>query len=109
MPFSDAPSERPLRRAARSGRSCSRHYARTPMVDTAGYLMVGVAAALVTFVATPIVGSLARPFGWVVQPDERRVHSRPTPDVGGIAMFCGFLAAMGLALCLHRVNALLAL
>ncbi len=76
------------------------------MVDTAGYLMVGVAAALVTFVATPIVGSLARRFGWVVQPDERRVHSRPTPDVGGIAMFCGFLAAMGLAVYLDRFNPL---
>jgi len=76
------------------------------MVDTAGYLMVGVAAALVTFVTTPVVGSIARRFGWVVQPDERRVHSRPTPDVGGIAMFCGFLAAMGLAVYLDRFNPL---
>lgn len=63
------------------------------MPSTGWYLFVGAVAAFVTFAATPIVVRLARHFGWVVAPDERRVHTVPTPDVGGLAMFAGFLAA----------------
>jgi UDP-GlcNAc:undecaprenyl-phosphate GlcNAc-1-phosphate transferase len=67
------------------------------MPDTTDYLIVGAVAAFVTLVTTPIVGAIARRVGWVVQPDDRRVHTMPTPDVGGIAMFLGFVAALGVA------------
>ncbi len=67
------------------------------MPDTAGYLFVGVIAALVTFVSTPFVVKLATRMNWVVEPDERRVHKVPTPDVGGIAMFLGFIVALAIA------------
>ena len=67
------------------------------MPDTAGYLFIGVIAALVTFVATPLVVKLATRMNWVVEPDERRVHKVPTPDVGGIAMFLGFIVALAIA------------
>ena len=67
------------------------------MPDTAGYLFIGAVAAIVTFVTTPIVTRLAHRVGWVVQPDERRVHKVATPDVGGIAMFVGFVVALDLA------------
>ncbi|CAB4363370.1 MAG: undecaprenyl/decaprenyl-phosphate alpha-N-acetylglucosaminyl 1-phosphate transferase [Actinobacteria bacterium] len=63
------------------------------MPGTGAYLLVGAIAAAVTFLTTPIVVRVARRVGWVVQPDERRVHKVATPDVGGIAMFLGFLAA----------------
>jgi len=65
--------------------------------DTAGYLFIGVIAALVTFIATPFVVKLATRMNWVVEPDERRVHKVPTPDVGGIAMFLGFIVALAIA------------
>jgi UDP-GlcNAc:undecaprenyl-phosphate GlcNAc-1-phosphate transferase len=65
--------------------------------DTAGYLFIGVIAALVTFVSTPFVVKLATRMNWVVEPDERRVHKVPTPDVGGIAMFMGFVVALAIA------------
>jgi UDP-GlcNAc:undecaprenyl-phosphate GlcNAc-1-phosphate transferase len=65
--------------------------------DTAGYLFIGVIAALVTFVSTPFVVRLATRMNWVVEPDERRVHKVPTPDVGGIAMFLGFIVALAIA------------
>jgi UDP-GlcNAc:undecaprenyl-phosphate GlcNAc-1-phosphate transferase len=65
--------------------------------DTAGYLFIGVIAALVTFVSTPFVVKLATRMNWVVAPDERRVHKVPTPDVGGIAMFLGFIVALAIA------------
>lgn len=67
------------------------------MPDTAGYLFIGVIAALVTFVSTPFVVKLATRMNWVVEPDERRVHKVPTPDVGGIAMFMGFVVALAIA------------
>ncbi|HQY14718.1 MAG TPA: MraY family glycosyltransferase [Ilumatobacteraceae bacterium] len=67
------------------------------MPGTGAYLVIGAIAAVVTFVTTPIVGRVARRMGWVVEPDERRVHTVATPDVGGIAMFIGFVAAFGVA------------
>ena len=67
------------------------------MPGTAAYLVIGAVAAVVTFAVTPIVGRMARRFGWVVEPDERRVHKVVTPDVGGIAMLIGFLAAFAVA------------
>lgn len=67
------------------------------MPDTAGYLFIGVIAAVVTFVSTPFVVKLATRMNWVVEPDERRVHKVPTPDVGGIAMFMGFIVALAIA------------
>ena len=74
------------------------------MADTSGYLIIGAVAAAVTFGLTPLVGMVARRRGWVVMPDERRVHDRPTPDVGGIAMFAGFAVAMGLAATMDRFS-----
>ncbi len=67
------------------------------MPGTGAYLVVGAIAAVVTFTVTPVVGAIARRFGWVVEPDERRVHTVSTPDVGGIAMFIGFIAAFASA------------
>ncbi len=64
------------------------------MIDAEAYLIVGGVAAAVTLVTTPVVRRLGTRLGWVVPPDERRVHQRPTPTLGGIAMFVGFLAAM---------------
>jgi UDP-GlcNAc:undecaprenyl-phosphate GlcNAc-1-phosphate transferase len=74
------------------------------MPDTVGYLIVGAVAALVTFAVTPIVGWIARRRGWMAEPDARRVHLTPTPDVGGLAMFAGFLAAMFLASRMERFS-----
>ncbi|CAB4715630.1 MAG: undecaprenyl/decaprenyl-phosphate alpha-N-acetylglucosaminyl 1-phosphate transferase [Actinobacteria bacterium] len=67
------------------------------MIGASRYVSVAGVAATVTFVATPLVERFARRVGWVVEPDARRVHTKATPDVGGIAMFLGFLAAMAAA------------
>ncbi len=61
------------------------------------YALVAALAALVTYAATFGVRRLALQNGAVVQPDQRRVHDRPTPTVGGAAMLVAFLVAMGLA------------
>jgi UDP-GlcNAc:undecaprenyl-phosphate GlcNAc-1-phosphate transferase len=67
------------------------------MTSIGGYAAVGAVAAVTTTVATPLVRMLAQRLHWVAPPDERRVHKAPTPDVGGIAMFIGFMAAIGVA------------
>jgi len=76
------------------------------MGDTAGYLIVGIFAMLVTAVSTPIVRAIARQKNWVAVPDERKVHTIPTPNVGGIAMFIGVVAALGLAWNMDRFSPL---
>ncbi len=63
----------------------------------AGYLVVFVVAAVVTAGLAPLVRRLAVRLGAIVEPDERRTHARPTPTLGGLAMFAGFLAGMAAA------------
>lgn len=58
------------------------------------YLVVLAVAAITTLAVTPLVRRLAVRVGAVVRPDERRVHVRPTPTLGGIAMFAGLVAGM---------------
>lgn len=60
-------------------------------------MIVAVTAALITFGATFVVRRLAARFSIIVQPDERRIHERPTPTIGGAAMFAGLLVAMVVA------------
>ncbi len=64
------------------------------MPDLGSFLLIGAVAAVVTFVTTPLVGALARRQGWVYLPNDRTVHQTPLPDVGGLAMYVGFVAAM---------------
>ncbi len=54
-------------------------------------------AAFCTWVLTFVVRRLAVRYSMIVVPDERRVHERPTPTVGGAAMFGGLLVAMAVA------------
>jgi UDP-GlcNAc:undecaprenyl-phosphate/decaprenyl-phosphate GlcNAc-1-phosphate transferase len=64
---------------------------------TSGYLIVGTVAAVTTFVLTPIAAWLSRRWGAVAVPDERRTHAKPTPALGGLALFGGFAVAVALA------------
>ncbi len=51
-----------------------------------------VAALLISFIATPVVKSLAEKVGAVDVPkDGRRMHDHPIPRMGGLAIFLGFL------------------
>ena len=50
-----------------------------------------------TFFSTFVVRRLAVRFSIIVQPDDRRVHERPTPTAGGAAMYLGLLASIVVA------------
>src|SRR5919199_6488678 len=61
------------------------------------YGVVFAVAALLTYVLTPAVWRLAIRWGAVVLPGGRRVHLRPTPTLGGLAMLVAFVVGMGIA------------
>ena len=64
------------------------------------YLIIFLASAGTTFVATPLVRRMVVRLGAVYQPNDRTVHAVPTPTMGGLAMYAGFIVAMGIALVL---------
>lgn len=59
--------------------------------------LVLLVAAAVTYLATGPVRSLLVRTGRVAEIRTRDVHTQPTPSLGGLAMFTGFLAAYALA------------
>jgi UDP-GlcNAc:undecaprenyl-phosphate GlcNAc-1-phosphate transferase len=61
-----------------------------------------VAAALLTLLITPIVVRLARRFGVVDEPNNRRVNETPTPRGGGIAVAIAFLVVAGIILVVNE-------
>lgn len=61
------------------------------------HLIVFAVTALATLVTTPVVAMFARRHNLVVIPDERRTHDRPTPSIGGLAMFAGVAAGLAVA------------
>lgn len=77
------------------------------MGDLNGYLIVGVCAAVVTAMLTPVTRHLSHRFSWgVVMPGPRKVHTKPTPQLGGIAMFGGFVVALAMAWQMDRFGPL---
>ena len=75
-----------------------------PTPSLSAYLLVAAAAALVTFVATPVVRRLSVRCGAIAAPDERHVHTEPTPVGGGAAMLLGVIAAFFVAAVMDDFN-----
>ena len=61
------------------------------------YLLVMAIAAAATYLATPLAAELARVTRATTPVRDRDVHTVPTPRLGGVAMFFGFVVAMVLA------------
>ena len=52
-------------------------------------------ALVVSFLMTPVVKSFAYKVGAIDVPkDERRMHHKPIPRLGGLAIFAGFMASI---------------
>ena len=58
------------------------------------YLLVFAASAGVTFLATPLVRRLSDRLGWIDHPSDRKVHPKPTPTAGGMAMYLGVVVGL---------------
>jgi UDP-GlcNAc:undecaprenyl-phosphate/decaprenyl-phosphate GlcNAc-1-phosphate transferase len=72
------------------------------------YFIVTGVAFLVVLAATPVVRWVSVKVGAVDRPGGRRVHTRATPRLGGLALFAGFIAAVGIASQLSTFDAVFA-
>ncbi|GEL95604.1 MraY family glycosyltransferase [Cellulomonas composti] len=61
------------------------------------YLLVGLLAAAVTYLMTPLARWCALRWGAITAVRDRDVHAIPTPRLGGLAMFLGLLVAIVMA------------
>ncbi|MGQ9497464.1 MAG: MraY family glycosyltransferase [Desulfotomaculales bacterium] len=60
-----------------------------------GHLAVSLTLALaVGYLLTPVVGRLAGKLGALDVPDARKLHTRPVPRLGGLAVYLAFLAGL---------------
>lgn len=55
-----------------------------------------VSALALTLVLVPCLSRLAIAHGYVDKPNARKVHNRPMPRIGGVAIFIGFYATLAL-------------
>jgi UDP-GlcNAc:undecaprenyl-phosphate GlcNAc-1-phosphate transferase len=60
------------------------------------YLLLGLAAFLISLAATPLVRLIAIRKGWVARPKEDRWHKKTTALFGGIAIFIGIAIPLGI-------------
>jgi UDP-GlcNAc:undecaprenyl-phosphate GlcNAc-1-phosphate transferase len=71
------------------------------------YIYVFYAAFIISFIFTPVMRSIAMYYGIVDRPDRiRKLHTEPVAYLGGIAVFLGWIAGLGMSqfLYLHRVS-----
>jgi UDP-GlcNAc:undecaprenyl-phosphate GlcNAc-1-phosphate transferase len=66
------------------------------------FLLVFVTGFLSAIALVPLAVAVSRRAGAVDQPAARRVHDRPTPRLGGLAVFPAFCAAVGVSLLYPR-------
>jgi len=72
-------------------------------VETIKLLFSLLISFLITFYVVPILCAVAIKINAVDVPDGKiKMHKRPTPYLGGIGVFLGFLVALGLTLPFHN-------
>lgn len=74
------------------------------MPSIAAYATVLAVVALTTFGVLFAIRPLAVRIGAVVRPDDRHVHERATPTLGGVAMVVGVLVGIGAAWCMDAFD-----
>ncbi|MBN2058601.1 MAG: undecaprenyl/decaprenyl-phosphate alpha-N-acetylglucosaminyl 1-phosphate transferase [Candidatus Saganbacteria bacterium] len=67
------------------------------------YFLSLALAFFVTYLTTPVVKRLAAKIGAVDVPNDRKIHSFPVPRLGGLSIYAGFMAAVGLAFLLAKL------
>ena len=63
------------------------------MVHILNILLSGALAFLITFFAIPIIIQVAKDKKLFDEPDERKVHKKVIPTLGGLGIFAGFIIA----------------
>lgn len=65
-----------------------------PISTLAAFIITFLIACGATALLVPPVMRLCLRRGWVAVPGGRRRHARPTPNIGGIAIYAGFVVAL---------------
>ncbi|MEW6245974.1 MAG: MraY family glycosyltransferase [Nitrospirota bacterium] len=58
------------------------------------WLYILLVAFLGAGAVTPVMVQLGHAWGWVDQPSERKIHLQPTPRLGGLAIYAGFVGSV---------------
>jgi UDP-GlcNAc:undecaprenyl-phosphate GlcNAc-1-phosphate transferase len=73
-------------------------FSNEALINLRDHLLPGLWPFLVAFVvcalAVPLAIRLSRRFGVIAEPGGRHAHASPTPLLGGLAMYIGFLVAL---------------
>jgi UDP-GlcNAc:undecaprenyl-phosphate GlcNAc-1-phosphate transferase len=59
--------------------------------DNYGAIVGFLSALVVALAVTPVAGEMARRYGAMDEPEARKIHSVPTPRMGGVAIFFGII------------------
>jgi len=62
------------------------------------YLWLGITSAVLALMLTPLVGRVSTKLGLVDAPGGRKVHARPVPRLGGVAVVGAAVVALAIAL-----------
>src|SRR5262245_1865832 len=76
------------------GKRLTRFAPRAGMQYTLAYLSIFGVAVAASLIGTPVARRLAQRWGVLDQPSHRKVHLRPTPLLGGLAVYAGFWVAV---------------
>jgi UDP-GlcNAc:undecaprenyl-phosphate GlcNAc-1-phosphate transferase len=76
------------------------------MRNALDYATIFGATAVAAFVATPLARRLAVRFGFIDRPSDRKVHPKPTPTLGGLALWFAILVGLGVAYALPAFRSL---
>jgi len=58
------------------------------------YMLIFASALVIVVGSMPLVKRVAIHWGFIDQPSARKVHTRPTPRLGGLAIYLGCIAAL---------------
>jgi len=61
------------------------------------FLIVSSVSAALTALVVPVMIWIAKRSGMVVPPDERRIHTTPTPNLGGFGLLVGVIGGLAVA------------
>ncbi len=64
------------------------------MLDFGLYILSFFAAAVLTYLVMPALSQITTGAGFMAKPDERTAHSTSIPNLGGIAIYFGFMVAL---------------
>lgn len=67
------------------------------------YIYGFIVAMVVSYLSTPLVKKIAWKIGAIDFPSERRVHKKPTPRIGGLAIYFAFMIASIIVLPIERI------